>query len=189
MTVPTHQKLYSDIFTHERGSVSWCVFYTAQNLQGKLHCWACIFRPDGKSSVFLPVKIIEFQPQTLWIIYITAKTLVEHLNFLRETGSLPPFAGNISDITVWPNQSNNRYGSQHSKNTLPKHFFSWKCVVCPVCLWHCLETSGKLLLWSWVLCLMARAVFFFSLWKQEICNLRLPEEHSVSFISSLKLKI
>lgn len=139
MTVPTHKKFYSDIFAHERGSVSWCVFYTAQNLQGKLHCWACIFAPDDKSSVFPLWKLkssnLKTARKTLWIIYITAKTLVELLSFLKETGCLPSFAGNLSDITVfWSNQGNNRYGSQHSKNTLPKHLFSWKWAVCPKCV-------------------------------------------------------
>lgn len=80
--------------------------------------------------------------KTLWIIYITAKTLVELLSFLKEAGCLPPFAGNSSDITVfWSNQGNNRYGSQHSKNALPKHLFSWKWAVCPKCVF---DTAWKL---------------------------------------------
>ena len=80
MTLPTHRKLYSDIFTHERGSVSWCVFYTAQNLQAKLHCWACIFGPDDKSSVFLPVKTKAFQPQNC------QKNTLDHFHYSKNFG-------------------------------------------------------------------------------------------------------
>ena len=40
-------------------------------------------------------------------------------------------------------KDNNKYGSQHSQNTLPWHLFSWNSTICPRCvftkLWNCRE--------------------------------------------------
>ena len=43
--------------------------------------------------------------------------LEKFLSLMKEAGCLPPLAGKSPDSTVSPNQRNNSYGSQHSKNT------------------------------------------------------------------------
>ena len=48
--------------------------------------------------------------------------MVKYLSFLKETGCLTLLAGMSSDSTISPNHSKNRYGSQHSQNTLPTSF-------------------------------------------------------------------
>ena len=86
-----------------------CVFYTAQNLQGKLPLWAWLWEPDGKSSIFPLWKSesssLKPTQKALCFTYllITTKTLVNHLSFLKETGCLPVVAGKSSESSILHN--------------------------------------------------------------------------------------
>ena len=91
--------------------------------------------------------------------------MAKYLSFLEETGCLPLFAGMSSDRTTSPDHSKNRYGSQHSQNTLPTSFLK---------KWHggsqeCLDTSmklqGNISLWTWKLRPDAKAIL--PLWKPD----------------------
>lgn len=172
------------------------VFYTAQNLQESCIVEPVYLRPDDKSSVF-PVKTKEFQTlktarKPSGSFTLQQKLLVELFEFLKETGCLPSFAGNLSDITVfWSNQGNNRYGSQHSKKfsrNISSHG-SEQCV---------LSVSLTLLgnLWKVTFVILGtvldgKSVFYFLPGKAR--NLRIPQTPPKNTLfhlfPSLKLKI
>ena len=65
------------------------------------------------------------------------------LSFLKQKGYFQLLEGKSSDRTVYPYQSNNWYGSQHSQNTPHWHFFSWNDTVSPRSVSHSSETAGK----------------------------------------------
>ena len=63
--------------------------------------------------------------------------------FLKETGCLPLLSGKSYDSRVSLNQDSNRYGSQHSQNTLPRPLFWWNTILYHrsvfTQLWNCRE--------------------------------------------------
>ena len=97
-------------------------------------CESCIV-----AALNLPEKILRF------IFLFITTILVYYLSGLKETGSLPFVVGKSSDSTVSNNQGNNRYGSQHSQNTLPWYIFPWNGIVFPKSVFtqfgNCRETS------------------------------------------------
>ena len=108
------------------------------------------------------------------------------LEFSERKGCFPLLAGKSSDITASPNQSNNRYDTQHSQNTFSWTLFSWNGTQCPgivfTQLWNCRETC---LCKPENLGLMAKRVFSTSeCWRFAASNL--PEKHTGSFFSSFQ---
>lgn len=100
--------------------------------------------PWWQKHYFPLVTARELQPQTcLWFIYlfITIKSLVKHLSFLKETVCLSLLVGKSTDSTVPANQGNNRYGSQHSQNSFPRRVSSWTGAACSMRVFY---TAQKL---------------------------------------------
>ena len=98
------------------------------------------------------------------------------MRFLNETGCFPRLSGKSSHSTLWPNQGNHRYGSQHSQNSLPIHLSLWKGAVCPGrVLYTALKLQGKLIWGAWVLGSDGKSRFF-PLWKLESCSLKLARK-------------
>ena len=112
-----------------------CVFYTAQKLQGKLPLWAWSWEPDGKISIFPLWKseISSLKPtrKVLCFIYlfITTKTLANHLSFLKETGCLPVVAGKSSEGSILHNMVIN-YMTVNTYRTFFPDIFTHERVQC-----------------------------------------------------------
>ena len=81
-----------------------------------------------------------------WFIFLlfTTAALAKSLNFLKETGCLTLLAGKSFDSSGSLNQSNNRYGSQVSKNTVLWRVLSWNNTVFPRCVFTTLKMQRNM---------------------------------------------
>ena len=124
-------------FLMEWYSVSF-VFYKALKMKGNMLLWIWLLGPDGKSIFSLwKLNSCSLKPaiETYWfiVLFITETALVWFLSILQII-SWFPLAEKSSDSTISPNHRNNKYGHQHTQNTLPWHFFffpSWNGTVLP----------------------------------------------------------
>lgn len=171
MTVPTH-KNSTQTSLLMKGAVCLGVSFTLLRIcRGKLHCWACIFAPDDKSSVSPLWKLkssnLKTARKTLWIIYITIKTLVELLSFWKKQAACHPLLGIYQTSQVLSIIRVTTGTAVNTQRTLSRNISSHGSEQCVLSVsLTLLETSGKSLLWSWVLCLMAKA-FLFSPWESK----------------------
>ena len=131
-----HRTLSLDLFSHGMVQCVPVVSLLAQKLQRIMFFWTWALGTIGKSNIFLLWKLVSFSliptPKIYWFIFLFITTiLVTYLCFMKETACLKLLAGKLSESTVSPNQGNNRYGSQHSQDSLPWYLFSWNSTLCP----------------------------------------------------------
>ena len=143
-----------------------------QNLkvQGNMFLWTWHFGPKGKTVFFhceswivpasnLPKKhtgwFFSLLQQLLWSFFF--------FNFWKQTknqSALPLLAWKSSDSSVSSNQGSDRYGTQDSKNTLPRLLFSCNGTVCPKSLYTPLKLHGNMFLWTWYLVPDGKRIIF-----------------------------
>lgn len=102
--------------------------------------------------------------------------------FSKRNRLFATFAWKSSDSSVSSNQGNDRYGTQDSKNTLPRPLFLWNGAVCPKSLYTALKLHGNMFCELGIWCLMAKESF--SLVKFNSCRKKLSRKTLVSFFFS-----